>query len=86
MDADATLVITESAAEMAVDADATLYLATTPACGSSFFLSSVAATALEDPATADVDVAMTAVCGSSYFSSSAVEMDVDAVNRLLCTA
>lgn len=86
MDADATLVITESAAEKAVDADATLYLATTLVCGSSFFSSSVAAMALEDQATADVDAAMTAVCGSSYFLSSAVEMDADAANRLLCTA
>lgn len=80
MDADATLVITESAAEKAVDVDAILYLATILACGSSFFSSSVAAMALADQVTADVDAAMTAVCGSSYFLSSAVEMDVDAAN------
>lgn len=78
MDADATLVITESAAEKAVDVDAILYLAITLAYGSSFFSSSVAATALEDLATADV--AMTAVCGLFSFSSSAVEMDADAAD------
>lgn len=79
MDADATLVITESATETAVDADVTLDLAITPVYGSSFFSSSVADVDLSADL-AIVDAAMTAVCGSSYFFSSVAEMDADAAD------